>query len=68
MHADIVFKNCSWLKTGSREKILAEVKLSERPEIPISGNLGELWSASNEVVTDLLTHLVGKEMSNWMDL
>ena len=68
MHFEIVCKNRSSLKTDSREKILAGVKQSERTEIPILDNSGELRSAINDGVADLLTHLMGKEMSSEMDL
>ena len=68
MHFDIVCKNRSSLKIDLREIILAGLKQSERTEIPISDNSGELRSAINDGVADLLTHLMGKEMSSEMNL
>ena len=63
IHGDIVCENRSSLKTDSREKILVGIKQSDRAEISISVNAAELWSAMDDGVTDLLTHVMGKELS-----
>ena len=68
IHADIVCKNCSWLKLDYREKIIAGIKQSERADVPISDNSGELWFTINDGATDHLNHLMRKELSREMDL
>lgn len=68
MHADIVCKYCSRSKIDCREQILVGIKQSERTKIPISDTLGELLSVIHDGITDLLTHLMRKELSSEMDL